>query len=224
LTVYDTTETPQTTPADRKRSGLAITAFTVAAISLLLCWVPVVNTIVFFLGAIGLALAVPAWLSARHGNRGGKGLAVAAVVVSVLALLGVVATQAYYGKVIEDAAASFEGSTGDLDNALGKNTDGVLAENLDVQLGGFTATEDDVGIVESKLVVTVTNIGAAPVSGELTVVADSTDGSRIAQDYVFIDSLDAGQRIETEAFVLVEADQVEPLKKAVFSVVEASVY
>lgn len=75
--------------------GLAMTALGVAIVSLLLCWIPIVNNAVFFLGVIGLVVAVIAYRRARKGKAEGRGMAFAAILISVLSLVGVLATQAF---------------------------------------------------------------------------------------------------------------------------------
>jgi hypothetical protein len=92
--------------------GLAMTALGVAIVSLLLCWIPIVNNAVFFLGLIGLVLAVIAYRRARKGKSEGRGMAFAAILISILSVVGVLATQAFYGSVLDDIGDSIS-SAGD---------------------------------------------------------------------------------------------------------------
>lgn len=92
--------------------GLAMTALGVAIVSLLLCWIPIVNNAVFFLGVIGLVLAAIAYRRARQGKAEGRGMAFAAILISALSLIGVLATQAYYGSVLDSVGEAIQsGST-----------------------------------------------------------------------------------------------------------------
>jgi hypothetical protein len=100
-------------PGSQKGSGLAISALVVAIIAVLLCWVPIVNNFAAVLAVVGLALGVPALISARRGKRGGSGLAMASVILSVLAIVGVLATQALYVSVIDDVSDEISNSTSD---------------------------------------------------------------------------------------------------------------
>ncbi len=93
--------------------GLAMTALGVAIVSLLLCWIPIVNNAVFFLGVIGLLLAAIAYRRARKGGAEGRGMAFAAILISVLSLVGVVGTQAFYGSILDDVGEAFEDGTTD---------------------------------------------------------------------------------------------------------------
>ncbi len=91
-----------------KGSGLAITALIIAVVSLLLCWIPIVNNLVFFLGLIGLVLGFIAWLSARKGKRSGKGMALSATALSALSLVGVLASQAFYASILDGASRAID--------------------------------------------------------------------------------------------------------------------
>lgn len=93
--------------------GLAMSALGVAIVSLLLCWIPIVNNVVFFLGVIGLVLAAIAYRRARKGKAEGRGMAFAAILISVLSLVGVLATQAFYGSVLDDVGDAIESGTSD---------------------------------------------------------------------------------------------------------------
>lgn len=145
-------------PKPRKGSGLAIAALVVGAIALLLCWVPIVNNFAAILAVVGLALGIPALISARRGKRTGSGLALASVIVSVLAIVGVLATQAFYSSVIDDVTDeinnSIEDSTEAADSsaaaeaAANAETDAaaaaVLALGQSGELSEYTVTVDSV--------------------------------------------------------------------------------
>jgi hypothetical protein len=88
-----------------------MTALGVAIAALLLCWIPIVNNVVFFLGVVALILSVIAYRRARKGKAEGRGMAFAAILISVLSVVGVFATQAYYGSVLDDLGEAIEGGT-----------------------------------------------------------------------------------------------------------------
>lgn len=90
-------------------SALAITALVFAIIAALLSWVPIVNNIAFIVAIIGLVFAGFAMHATRKsGQRRGKALAVAALVVSLVAGGLVLGTQSIYGKAVDDAFGSSE--------------------------------------------------------------------------------------------------------------------
>ncbi|SER38720.1 DUF4352 domain-containing protein [Microlunatus flavus] len=94
-----------------KGNALAVTALIIAIISLLLCLIPIVNNAVFFLGLISLVLGVVGVALSRGGRRRGKGMSIVAIVLSVLALAGVLGSQAFYGKALDDVGKAIDPDT-----------------------------------------------------------------------------------------------------------------
>ena len=130
--------------------ALAIIAIIVAAISLLLCWIPIVNNVVFFLGVLGAILGLIAWLRARKGKSGGRGLALAATIISVLSIAGVLATQAFYGAMLDGIGESISDSA---DGETEKSDDDKEAE-----ASAKTLALGKVAKVGSDYAVAVTNV------------------------------------------------------------------
>lgn len=83
-----------------------MTALGIAIAALLLCWIPIVNNAIFFLGLIGLVVAIIAYRRARQGKAEGRGMAFAALLISILSVIGVLGTQAYYGSVLDEIGDS----------------------------------------------------------------------------------------------------------------------
>ncbi|MHA7306060.1 hypothetical protein ACX80E_12570 [Arthrobacter sp. TMN-49] len=109
-----------TAPAANKNAGkgLAITALCLALVSLVLCWVPIVNNLVFFLGLLALGFAIPALVISVKKRSTVRGMSIAATVIAVVSLVGVFATQALYSSMIEGIGKSIEeGSDGVVDVA-----------------------------------------------------------------------------------------------------------
>jgi hypothetical protein len=147
-------------PDPRKGSGLAISALVLGIIALFLCWVPIVNNFAAILAVVGLALGVPALISARRGRRTGSGLAIASVILSALALVGVLSTQALYSSVIDDVTNDLSNSvpskpsssdpTGDAESSAAAEADASAAAAAVLSLGEpgelteYTVTVDSV--------------------------------------------------------------------------------
>ena len=98
-------------PPAREQRGKAvtITALILAGIALILCWIPIVNNAVFFLGLIGVVLAVFALLITLRGRSTMRGMAVASLVVGRSSLVGVLAAEALYASVPAGASDATEG-------------------------------------------------------------------------------------------------------------------
>ena len=154
------------TPAPGK--GMAITALVLAIVSLLLCWVPIVNNVVFFLGTIALVLAIVAYLRARKGRAGGKGMSAAAIAISVLSLVGVIVTQILYvavldsvGDAINDAADGTV-TTSDSDKKAEAKAD-VLPLGESTKVGDeYTVSVDAVNLNANKVIAAVNPFNEAP--------------------------------------------------------------
>ncbi len=72
------------------------------------------------------------------------------------------------------------------------------------------------------MIVTVKNISDEKKSFTFHIEAVNPDGSRLDDDYVYANDLNAGQTQEFEIFNLVTSDQIDALKTATFNIVEAS--
>jgi hypothetical protein len=83
--------------------GIAITALVFAIVAGVLFWIPVLGIL---LALTGLVLGIVAWMKAGKQNRP-KGMAIAATIVSILALLGsilVTALVIFFGDIVVDCA------------------------------------------------------------------------------------------------------------------------
>jgi hypothetical protein len=98
-------QAPQSTPT-KGGKGLAIAALVLGIFSLLLCWVPILNNIIIAPALVGTVLGVIGYLGARKGKRGGKGMSLAGVILSVLAIILIFVTQAFYVKTLDDVSDS----------------------------------------------------------------------------------------------------------------------
>ncbi|MEG3615720.1 DUF4190 domain-containing protein [Isoptericola haloaureus] len=101
-------QAPAPAPAAPARSnGLAVAGFVVGLVSLVLCLVPILNNAVFLTAIVGLVLAIVGLVKARRGAPR-RGLAIAGIVLSVLAGIGVLASQAFYSAVLDDVSESLD--------------------------------------------------------------------------------------------------------------------
>lgn len=91
-------------------SGLAITALVLGVVSLLLCWVPIVNNLFAVTAIVAVVLGLVAARRAKKGRSTGRGVARAGWILGVIALVGVVATQAFYAAVLDSVGDEIEQS------------------------------------------------------------------------------------------------------------------
>lgn len=203
----------------KKLSTGAVVGLILGIISLLLSGIPIINNFAALLAVIGLAFAIVGIIGAKKGKRRGKGMATTALILSVLALVIVFASQAFYGSVIDGASKEVNKS---LDKASGNATAEILGKDVDVTLGTFTATTGDYGIVTTSLPVKITNKLSESKSYTVKVEAVDASGNRILDDTVYADKLGAGQSQDLEAFKYIESTKLDSVKAATFKIASVS--
>lgn len=93
-------------------SGMAITALVLGIIGVVLSWIPIVNNLAAVLGVIGVVFGVIAIVkTGPNGKKKGRGLAIAGTILSVLAFVFTLGTQALYGKALDSVSQSIEDSS-----------------------------------------------------------------------------------------------------------------
>jgi hypothetical protein len=94
---------------DQRGKAITITALISAGVALILCWVPIVNNLVAFLGLIAIVLAIISLVVTFRGRSTFRGMAIAALVVGILSVVGVLATQAYYQSILNGVSEALTG-------------------------------------------------------------------------------------------------------------------
>lgn len=86
-------------------SGMAIAGLVLGILAAVSSWIPIVNNLSFILGAIGLILSIVGVVGTVRGKRAGKGLAIAALVINLVACGIVLAMQSAMSAAIDDATS-----------------------------------------------------------------------------------------------------------------------
>ena len=86
-------------------SGMAIAGLVLGIFAAVSSWIPIVNNLSFILGAIGLILSIVGVVGTVRGKRAGKGLAIAALVINLVACGIVLAMQSAMSAAIDDATS-----------------------------------------------------------------------------------------------------------------------
>lgn len=100
----------------KQSSAAAIVGLVLGVIGLLTSFLPIINNFSFVLAGIGLVFAIVGVVACARGKKDGKGLAIASLIVNVLAIVIVLATQSMYSAAIDEAT---QGAV--------STTDGVVA-------------------------------------------------------------------------------------------------
>lgn len=207
------------TDTNKPRSGFAIAALVLGIVAAATSFMPIINNASFFIALIGLILAIVAIAGIRKGRNSGKGLAVAGLVLSIVAGLLVLGTQAFYSAALDEAV---DQSTQQLNKMTGDATDDILGVDVEVTIGDYSISKDQYGLVKSDLPVTVKNLLNEPSSFWINIEAVDANGSRINDDTVIINDLGAGQSTKLEAFAFVSSDDYEAMKNASFNIISVS--
>jgi hypothetical protein len=207
--------------APNRGNALAVTGFVLALVGFLLCLVPIVNVFAIVLAVVGLVFAVIGLVKTRKGAPR-KGLAIAGVVLAVLGGVGGTVSSIMYTAAAGTAIETLDDASADLDKMTGDATEQVLAEDVSVEIGDFTADEDEYGLVSTELPVTLTNTSDETQSFMVTIDALDKDGNRVAQDIASSNELTAGQSEQVDLFQFVEQSDLDAMKSATFEVVEAT--
>lgn len=85
------------------RSGMAIAALVLGIVALAISWMPIVNNFAFVVALVGVVLGIIGIVGCSRKGKTGKGLAIAGVVLSVVAFIVVLVTQAAYSAAIDEA-------------------------------------------------------------------------------------------------------------------------
>ncbi len=206
-----------------RKSGLAIAGLILAILAILGSWMPIINNVSFLFAVIALVFGIIGFIAIKKGKRVGQGLAIATIIISVITFGIVLATQSFYGKVVNDASNSAKESVNDFN---GTNTDKLLKTSVDVTLGTFVFnpgneanyTYDDT----TELPVTIKNKSSEKASYTIKIEAVDASGNRIAEDTIYAADLGAGQSMSEKAFKYVDSGKLEAVKTATFKILEVS--
>lgn len=197
--------------SETQKSGLCTVGLVLGIVGVCTSFIPIINNLSFFMGILAVIFGL---VSIKKAS---KGKMVATVVLGIIAIVITLGAQ----KTASDALDAVSNS---LDTATGSNTEEVLANSVNVELGDFEVTEGEYGLNETKMTVKVTNKTNETKSFTIQVEATDAEGNRINQDYIYANNLTAGQSQKFDIFQYVESDKIDAMKDATFKVIEASMY
>lgn len=200
---------------EKKKSGFSTAGLVLSIIGICTSFMPIINNISFVLGVLAIIFAIIALIK--------KDSKVKNIIILIIGLLAIVITlnsQKALSDSLDDLSKDLDTS---VNNATGKNTEDILNNYVDVSLGEFEVIEEEY-FSKTKLTVKVTNKASEKKSYSIQIEAVSEDGSRIAQDYVYANDLNAGQSQSFDIFTFVSSDKLESMKNATFKIVEVSMY
>jgi hypothetical protein len=128
--------------------GFAITALVLAIVALVLSWVPFINNGAALLAVAGVVFGVIALVGALRKGRPGKGMAIAAIVMSVVAFVVVIVTQVAYSRAIDDVFDQIDENVQQLEDADAAAGDPAGAAPVEDPAGAEQGDADDIVVVD----------------------------------------------------------------------------
>lgn len=92
-------------------SAMAITGFVIGLVALLTSFLPFINNFSFILGLLALIFSIVGLVGCARGKKKGKGLAIAALIISLLSCVVVLWSQSAYSAAIDDAFSTTKAAT-----------------------------------------------------------------------------------------------------------------
>lgn len=201
---------------EKIKSGFGTASLVLSIIAICTSFLPIINNMSFMLAILAIIFSI-----VSLAKKASKGMAICGIIISIIACVAVVNSQKLFVETIDTAINEFNDNVSTM---TGEKTDEVLANNVDVTIGDFSAKKGSYGMTETKLPVTVKNKSSERKSFSIQIEAINSDGSRITNDYIYANDLGAGQSQDFKLFEYVESDKVESLKNATFKIVGVSMY
>ncbi|MFD1505453.1 hypothetical protein FE374_02325 [Georgenia yuyongxinii] len=170
--------------AQRPGSGMAIAAFVIGIVALLLAWIPVINVIAIIGGIVAVVLGIISIRKVGRGEAGGKGFAITGIVLAGLAIIGSILMNVVFGAVLnevdktvqrelESASAVVEEQAADAEAALDAEesaaVDGAAAPAGDAlplgqsgQMGDYTVAVNAVNLNANEVMADANLFNSAP--------------------------------------------------------------
>jgi hypothetical protein len=131
-------------PPPPQKKGLAITALVLSIVALVLCLIPVINNFAIVLGLVGLGFAIAALVIASKRQQK-KGMAIAALIMSVVAIIGAIVSQLIFVAALNSVSDAIEeGSDGVV--PLTQEQQSEAAERPALGLGESSAVGDEYNV------------------------------------------------------------------------------
>lgn len=160
------------------RSALAIAGLVLGILALVTSLLPIINNMSFMVALVGTALAIAGLVACVRGKRAGKGLAIGAIVVNVVAVVAVLASQSMYSAAIDEAVNGPQAVQSSQDDGAPAADDSKEEQPLqEEKLGVGASVELANGMTVSvdEVVPGLTNYDGATLTGVRVTYANNGD-------------------------------------------------
>ncbi|GHD05321.1 hypothetical protein [Zhihengliuella salsuginis] len=160
--------------------GLGIAALVIGIVALVLSWMPIVNNFAAILAVIALVLAIVGLIVAVKKN-GTKGLSIAGAIISVVALVVVFASQAFYSAAIDEVSQGIDDAIEQAETGERAASDdeqeaaaGALAVGEAAEVGAYAVTVNQIDLDASDSLADASEYYTAPVGQPVLVDLTAT--------------------------------------------------
>ncbi len=91
--------------APKGKSAMGIAGFVIGLIALCTSFLPIINNFSAVLAVIGFVFAIIGVIACARGTKEGKGLSIAGLIICIVSVIIVLATQSMYSKALDEAAS-----------------------------------------------------------------------------------------------------------------------
>lgn len=200
---------------ETKKSGLGTAGLVLGIIGICTSFIPIINNLSFVMGVLAVIFGIIALV-----KQDSKGKTITTIILGILAVVITLNAQKLLSDSLNEALDTFNN---EMDTMSGNKTEEILANNVDVTIGDFQVTKQQY-MTDTKLPVNVKNKSSEAKTFSIQIEAVDSNGSRINQDTIYANNLNAGQSQDFEMFNYVSSDKVDAMKNATFKIVEISMY
>ncbi len=197
-----------------EKSGLATAGLVLGIIGVCTSFMPLINNLSFVMGVLAIIFGI------LNLKKTKKGKVIASIILGILAIWITISSQQALSESLNNLSDDLDATFNDLD---GSNTNDILANDVDIQIGTFTIEKGEY-FDTTKLPVKVTNKSSEMKSFSITIEAVDNDGNRIDEGYIMVNDLKPNQSVEETTFTFESEDTVAKLKNATFNILKVSKY
>lgn len=162
---------------EKGSSGMAIAGLVLGIVGIITSFMPIINNVSFFIGLVGLVLAIIGMVGVSKGRKKGRGFAVAGIVLNVLTVVIVIASQMFYSSVIDSMADSVKAKP---------------ASSSQAASGDAAAASGDAAVPESAFAISIDGAReATDYEGKRAIVVTYTFTNNSDSDAHFFTDIDA---------------------------------
>jgi len=191
-------------------SGMAVAGLVLGILALLTSFIPIINNGAFFLGLLGLIFSIVGLVGTMRGKKSGKGIAIAALVLTILSCVIVLATQSMFSAAIDEAstpAISSESTSAPSSADTSSDTTSTTGQSSD----SYTITDEALNSDSYTAVIagTFTNNTDSDLSYvQVSYNLYDADGAVIGNAYANANNIKAGGTWKYEAYCSASPDDI----------------